>query len=149
MKNNLTVFVLMTVIFISCSESKYNRETASLKTLITNLNNNTITGLDKKYYLIIPLEGCSSCIKSSIKFAQEHTSNEDITFIITHYDTKVIRSIFSNYASNIIIDNNFEAMGLGLVVGSPVLIKVLDGEITSIDHLDSNNIDGILSSLDI
>jgi len=132
---------------MSCTKSTYTKQTTDLQTLLSSLSDNNITELDKEYYFIIPLEGCSTCIKYSIEFAHKKIYNENILFIITHYDTKVIKNIFKIEAKNIIIDNKFEASSLGLVIGSPVLIKVKDKKILNITNLDTSNIKYALSNV--
>ena len=131
MRNRLIfLFLVLFSYLTSCKTDQYSNEYKKLKNLLKEL------GYSKKqmvsFYLIIPLEGCSSSINYSIKFAKEHLGIDDYLFIITHYDSKLIRNYFNRSElshENLLADTRSYASSLGLNIGSPVLIQFKMGKL--------------------
>lgn len=86
----------------------------------------------KKAYLIIPLQGCGSCIDQSIQFMKKNSENDKISYIIVDQDIKNIKiKIGSDYLTkpNLIIDEKMIAMRSSLTYASPIIYYCQDNEV--------------------
>ena len=104
------LIIIITVILVSCN---YKREDP-LKALFNDLGDST----HPKFYLIIPLDACSSCVDTLIDFADENLKNEKITFVFTCREKKIFKLKLNKAqidSENILLDRTglLERAGVG------------------------------------
>lgn len=100
----------------------------------------------KNYLLLIPVEGCSDCIKKSLNFGYKWCDNKEFEAIIHHYDYKLLNIVLKS--------KEMETGCLKLDTGnlykgdftnaSPILFDFLNCEKII---LNANNIDDELQNL--
>lgn len=100
---------------------------------------------DYKSILIIPLEGCGTCIQDAELFFRNYSSNTEILFIFCTYKP-FNYSILNNIknSSNIIIDSFGFAHNLKLVKTGPVGFVWNANNYSEVDLIDSINYERLL-----
>lgn len=53
-----------------------------------------------KYYLVISLKGCSSCVNNAFSFMRKNLSNDKITFVLTTNESKFMNLILDAEEKN-------------------------------------------------
>lgn len=139
----ISIIFLLISIGISCSRSQQDEYKEENKLLFEIDSYFKIQHTkDRKVYLLIPLNGCSACIDSVIKFTKQNFQNNNIIFIISDYGTKPIEIAFENKvpkSNNIIPDPEGYLFELEVVFNNPVTLFVENGKVQSRIVFSSQN----------
>ncbi len=139
----ISIIFLLISVGISCCRSQHDEYKVENKLLIEiNRNFKIERTKGRIVYLLIPLNGCSACIDSVIKFTKQNFQNSNIIFIISDYGTKPIEIAFENQvpkSNNIIPDPEGYLFGLEVVFNNPVTLFVENGKVQSRIVFSSQN----------
>ena len=121
MKNTNYIFCFIIFIF-SCQHNNYN-DHIKVKSILLDINTENKIEIDEfKYWIILPSQGCSSCIHQTLSFFLENQEkSKDMLLIVTmNSDIKVLNyqlGIDYKQFSNIMIDlqNRLSLQGIGSI----------------------------------
>lgn len=140
------ILVYSSVLILTCSDSNSTayRYYNELESYLLKHHRIRIKDESELYLLIIPIGGCSPCVKESLGLAVKQKSNKKLKTLfladnIKQYLTyqQVIEELDSE---RVFIEKAGNDNGYELGIFSPVLFKIVKGKITYFKELNSQNI---------
>jgi hypothetical protein len=101
-----------------------------------------------KYFLVIPLDGCESCVKKSLKFAESKV--EIITEVFFTASSKKVLNFHAGNSNdlttvNVSLDTNLLFKRYPFNQGFPILVRIRDSDSTYFKIDASTDIQSVLS----
>lgn len=99
---------------------------------------------DEKYILVIPQNGCSTCVKKSYEFILKNWNSRRVKYVFTHYSSKkAIRIRFRvlgiEDSSPLAFIDLGSALELGMSQIYPSLITIREGDSGSVVYMNAQD----------
>jgi hypothetical protein len=150
-KFNVGTIAFLLILLAACETKRddYTEQIAYEKVvkLFAELN----VALDaSKTVLIIPVDGCSSCIDPTLAFVSEYQESPDIQIILSSHGSKSITMTLAKYyidKSAVIFDSKGLSEKYGLIRVSPAVVKLSDDKEVWLTRLEGSNTKQVLSNM--
>jgi len=139
-KKAMPLLLISLLAIISCSESKYVKETGYFENYLKQVFNKKISS-SKEYYFIIPNSGCMGCRTSVLNFMLGKDFNSRCIGIISQPDDETANLILNK--KNILVDEKGKIDRLNLQTANTVLIITENECVEEIIPITVENVDKI------
>ncbi|MFY0591275.1 hypothetical protein [Roseivirga sp.] len=139
MKRNYLALTLIFLCLASCDTARSKLDKSPFEMLaMAGLN------LETKYIVIIPQNGCPSCIKKTYSFIMNHSESRKISYVFTHFATKKEIRIYLNSMGVVNQDNFYfldKSLGdeFGLSMMYPTLLEKTESGKNKITLMNSED----------
>jgi hypothetical protein len=131
-----------------CLVSCRSKEESSLDKLLQTYDKQAAGG--KSVVMIVPLDGCGTCIASSISYAKDNADNQNLTIIASTLGKKKIEMFFGDSImgkSNFIPDVNCMSEALELVGTATSVYYLENGRIVRKATIKPENSDSLFQEI--
>lgn len=137
-----TIAVTVALVLLSCQSRN-----SEVKVKFINFINSIGGDANAKRFLIVPVDGCDTCIKKVLEFIEEHGSSDSICYILVSADPKNVVPQEIMQLRNMVFDKNLISIREGLIKGLVPAIYY-DENLEKPVRLTPDNIDRELKKLE-
>ncbi len=115
------------ILFTSCLTDPFQREAAVLSEFKIST--------EVKYVVIVPVEGCTSCVNEGLKFGERNSNNPNVIVILTDNKSEKSTKLKAGEmltGKSVILDSENKFVEAGLVQYNPLIFYLSSGKIQKV-----------------